>query len=503
MPERGPRIVLVGRSYRALCALEHLLERGETVAAFIGQEGGDVEGRDFCHELHDVCERSGIPARSARKLGEEVVRWLDDRIRPDLALCVGTTFEVPLAIGGNIRHGLIEAIDDADGVVLRQRGHDLIRRRVAATGDEAEPEDAEQAAAAALCDALDEYLGGLQGPRAPLPAISFERAPLTGADMQIASERAAPGPDTDALEREAADYLGASRVVAVDSARAAFRLVLDALDIGEGDEVICPALASGAVLDAVRASGARMRLADVQPSCMTIDPDQVRELCSERTRALVVSHPFGQPAELDALYGAAADAGLDVIEDATAALGARFEHSRIGRDPCTAVFRLPLANPAPAAAPALITLPEALAPLADRAQRIGDGIAELARRRLAGWEDELAERRRVATRYSSELVRYDAFQVPVTPAERLPVYASYALRVRRFSRASADDLHKLMGETGIETRLLQLPLGTREVAELPGAERIRTETLLLPCDGLLGLAEQDRVLDALFDYAIG
>ena len=55
--------------------------------------------------------RRSIPARSAHKLGEEIVRWLEDRIRPDLAIAVGASMEIPLAIGGNTRLGLIEVSD--------------------------------------------------------------------------------------------------------------------------------------------------------------------------------------------------------------------------------------------------------------------------------------------------------------------------------------------------------------------------------------------------------
>ena len=86
MTGRRPRIVLMGGTYRALCVLERLLERGERVVAFIGQEGSNE--RDFCPEILEICDRSSISARSARKMGEEIVRWLEDRIRPDLAIAV-------------------------------------------------------------------------------------------------------------------------------------------------------------------------------------------------------------------------------------------------------------------------------------------------------------------------------------------------------------------------------------------------------------------------------
>jgi dTDP-4-amino-4,6-dideoxygalactose transaminase len=225
-----------------------------------------------------------------------------------------------------------------------------------------------------------------------------------------------------------------------------------------------------------------------------------------RTRVLLVSHPWGQPAELDALYGAASEAGLEVVEDASAALGASFEQSRIGRSPCAAVFRMPLAPLSPGAAPALLALPEELgARLRTRLQgeRIGNGVAALATARLEGWDAELSARRQVAACYSSELSRYDAFLVPSTPEGRLPSYSSYVLRLTRFSRTSANDLHKLMAESGIETRMIQLGVEAAALAELAVADRVHSDALLLPCHAQLDAAAIDSVLDALFGYAIG
>lgn len=505
MPARGPRIVLIGRSYLALCVLERLLERGETVAALVAQEGGS--GRDFCEELQEVCSRHSIPARSARKLGEEAVRWLEDRIRPELAISVGTSFDIPLAIGGNIRHGLVELLDSgtADGprqLGLRQRGQELRSRWL---GESAEPEDEDLLAADALLGLLETHLDGLRR-SAATAQIPFDGAPLAGPELHRVSADPAPGPRTDALERALASYVEAATGLAVNSVPRAFEAVFRELGLGAGDEVICPATASKAAVEALCALGARPVLTDVQAGCLTPDPERLVEAITPHSRALLVSHPFGQSAELDVLYGVAAEAGLEVVEDATAALGARFEQSRIGRAPCTAVFRMPLAPLSPAAAPALLALPEELgarvrARLAG--ERIGDGVAALAAERLAGWDAELSARRAVAAQYSSELVRYDAFMVPSTPAARLPTYAAYVLRMTRFSRTSAEDLHKLMAESGIETRMVQLGLESRSLAELPVADRLRAEALLLPCHPQLGVQSIDLVLDALFGYAIG
>ncbi len=65
-----PRIALIGSSHRALCVLERLLERGDHIVAFVGQQGGGE--RDFCEEILAICERAGVPSRITRKLGDVV-----------------------------------------------------------------------------------------------------------------------------------------------------------------------------------------------------------------------------------------------------------------------------------------------------------------------------------------------------------------------------------------------------------------------------------------------
>ena len=82
-------------------------------------------------------------------------------------------------------------------------------------------------------------------------------------------------------------------------------------------------------------------------------------------------------------------------------------------------------------------------------------------------------------------------------------YAGYALSLTRFARTSADDLHRLLLEGGVETRRLSLPARERDLADLPVAESARHNTIVLPAHS--GLSEEDLqlLLDLLFDYAIG
>jgi len=509
MSRVGPRILLIGGTYRALCVLERLLERGYRVAAFIGVEGGSE--RDFCPEILEICDRNSIPARSGHKLGEEIVRWLEDRIRPELAISVGVRTEVPVAIGGNCRLGLIDASDlllngDCPGVWLRQRGKLVSAIELPGLREEPDAGDAYMRVVDTLVEALDDCLGEI----VPLEAVT--QPAIRFADPRRAPERAGPerdlgpGRSTDALEQAVASYLGAERVLALRSTREAFALLANALGLRDGAEVICPGIGSRQAAAGLGMAGARLSFADVHPDRLTVHPERVAELISPVSRALMISHPLGQPAELDRLYGIAQSRRLEVIEDGGPSLGARYGDSRLGRSPCSCVFRMPLGPEPQGLEAALVTLQPLLADRVEAAAkdlRLGERAAALALEELETLDARIAARRERARTYSAEFSRYDAFRVPATPHDALSTHSGYLLRLTRFARTTADDLCKLLLECGIETRRLKLPLRDRDLASLPSAEGACASGLLLPVDTHLTPDDQERVLDAIFGYAIG
>ena len=510
MSRKGPRILLVGGTYRALCVLERLLERGEQVVAFLGQEG---EGeRDFCSEILEVCDRSSIPARSGRKLGEEMVRWLEDRIRPELSISVGLSGQIPLSVGGNCRLGMLEIVDlfqseTCPGVVLRQRGQDVAVRSIPRPALPEDREDAYLQMIDETISALGEFLDRLGASYSPANSeISFDPPAVSFEDLSQIIESPDPGPATIAFEDSVCRYLEADRVFAARSLPEAFGTILAGLEIGEGDEVLCPGVVSGAVVQAVRRVGAQPVWVDVDPDRLTIDPRRILEASTPRSRAVVVSHAFGQPAALDELYGVAHDLGFEVLEEGANSIGARFGSSRLGRSPCTCVFGFPGSVSEVEPQPALVTLSPALQSRLGRVLekfRAGEGLATIAQRTFDAWEDVLSARREIAREYATALVPYDAFHVPPTPEGALPVYPCFLLRLTRFARTTAEDLSKLLRESGIENRRVMVPATERELAKLPCTEEARQSSILLPIHPELSPEDRERTLDAIFDYAIG
>jgi dTDP-4-amino-4,6-dideoxygalactose transaminase len=126
------------------------------------------------------------------------------------------------------------------------------------------------------------------------------------------------GPEVEAFEREAAARLGTLDAVSCANGTDALVLVLDALGIGPGDEVICPSFTFYATAEAIARRGATPVFAEIDPSTLNVDPADVERRITARTKALMPVHLFGRPAPLDELQAL----GLPVIEDAAQAFGA-------------------------------------------------------------------------------------------------------------------------------------------------------------------------------------
>jgi len=124
------------------------------------------------------------------------------------------------------------------------------------------------------------------------------------------------GPEVEAFEREAAEKLGTVETVSCANGTDALVLVLDALEIGPGDEVVCPAFTFYATAEAIARRGATPVFAEIDPVTLNLDPADVERRITDRTKALMPVHLFGRPApDLSGF-------GLPVIEDAAQAFGA-------------------------------------------------------------------------------------------------------------------------------------------------------------------------------------
>src|SRR2546421_4466203 len=125
------------------------------------------------------------------------------------------------------------------------------------------------------------------------------------------------GPNVEAFEREAAVYLRVPETIGVANGTDALVLVLDAMGIGPGDEVICPAFTFYATAESIARRGATPVFADIDAATMNLDPADVADRITARTKAIMPVHLFGRPAPLRELV----QLGVPLIEDAAQAFG--------------------------------------------------------------------------------------------------------------------------------------------------------------------------------------
>jgi dTDP-4-amino-4,6-dideoxygalactose transaminase len=160
-------------------------------------------------------------------------------------------------------------------------------------------------------------------PQTPLVDVRAQYAPL----LEEMKSRIAEvldsgvfilGPNVSAFEEEAAAYLGVPATIGVANGTDALVLALDAMEIGPGDEVICPAFTFYATAEAIARRGATPVFADIDPATLNVDPEDVAARITARTKALMPVHLFGRPVPLVDL----AELGVPIVEDAAQAFGA-------------------------------------------------------------------------------------------------------------------------------------------------------------------------------------
>ncbi|MBD2148111.1 DegT/DnrJ/EryC1/StrS family aminotransferase [Sphaerospermopsis sp. FACHB-1194] len=138
------------------------------------------------------------------------------------------------------------------------------------------------------------------------------------------------GEEVQAFETEFAAYCGADYGIGVNSGTSALHLALSALGIGAGDEVITVPFTFVATVAAICYTGAKPVFVDIDPISYTIDVNQIESAITERTKAILPVHLYGQPADMDSILAIAKKYNLKVIEDAAQAHGAEYKGKRVG-----------------------------------------------------------------------------------------------------------------------------------------------------------------------------
>jgi dTDP-3-amino-3,4,6-trideoxy-alpha-D-glucose transaminase len=333
------------------------------------------------------------------------------------------------------------------------------------------------------------------------------------------------GPDVGLFEEDFAAYCGTEEAVGVASGLDALRLSLLAGGVGAGDEVIVPAFTFVASVEAVTQAGARPMLVDVSADDYTIDPAQVEDAISPRTRAVMPVHLYGQLADMRRLV-ALADADLSLVEDACQAHGATRAGHRAGASGTAGCFsfypgkNLGAMGDAGAVTTSDPAFAERVRALREHGQtakyvheyegytsRLDTIQALVLRRKLPFLETWNGERRRAASSYIERLADVGDLGLPPVAPESDPVWHLFVV-----TTADPAGLAGFLAERGVQTaRHYPEPvhltpayrhLGYTEGA-FPVAERLARTVLSLPLYPGIPEDQLEVVVDAIRAYFDG
>ena len=324
--------------------------------------------------------------------------------------------------------------------------------------------------------------------------------------------------------------------VSVHSGTAAEFLILRALGIGTGDEVITVPNSDLATTAAISHTGARPVLVDIDPRTHTMDPSKIEAAITARTRAIIPVHMYGRPAEMDPILEIARKRGIKVIEDSAIALGAEYRGALTGTLGDAAFFSFAprkvlggigcggmVTTRDPELAYQVRLLrgfglpPEDMErPIGERHKDPGlDHCAEgynlrldsvhaiVVRAKFAHLDEWRARRQAVADRYSRRLAAVPGVELPHVPAHMQHAWRNYVVKLQHRERVRA---HMLAN--GITVALLYCPpvhlqpvykwmgLGP---GSLPAAEAAAESLLCLPMHPGLSEEEIERVVSVLID----
>lgn len=346
------------------------------------------------------------------------------------------------------------------------------------------------------------------------------------------------GPRVAEFEEQFRSYLGAEHAVAVSSCTTGLHLAMLALGIGRGDEVICPSLSFIATANSVAYTGATPIFCDIDLETYNIDPEQIEQLITPRTRAILVVHQIGVPADMDRIVAIAKQYGILVIEDAACAIGSEYNGQIVGRPlGVMACFSFHPRKVLTTGEGGMITTSDSI--LAEKLRRMRQhamSLSDVARHnakkitterydevgynfrmtdmqaaigitQLGRLEGFLEKRRRLAARYTDGIRDISWLQPPSIPAGSRSNFQSYMVRMTGSARTRRDELMQELLEQGISTRRAIMAIhreqpysALRWEGTLPNTDLATDSGLILPLFHEMTESEQDYVIEALHAF---
>ncbi|HVF87624.1 MAG TPA: DegT/DnrJ/EryC1/StrS family aminotransferase [Pyrinomonadaceae bacterium] len=336
------------------------------------------------------------------------------------------------------------------------------------------------------------------------------------------------GPEVEELEKEVARYSQVSHAVGCASGSDALLLALMALDVAAGDEVITTPFSFFATASAIARLGARPLFVDIEPRTYNLDAARVEAAITERTRAILPVHLYGQCAAMDALRKVAERHNIPVVEDAAQAVGAEDRGRRagsLGRIGCFSFY--PTKNLGGAGDGGMLTTNDDQLAERLRVLRVHGGATEYHHREvginsrldslqaailgvklphLDRWSEARRERAEVYARLFAEAGLGGEVTTPFVRSDARHIFHQYVISV---SAKNRDSLMTHLKENGVGVKVYYpVPLHLQEcfryldyvAGDFPEAERAARETLALPMYPELTVAAQQYVVDTVCHF---
>ncbi len=343
----------------------------------------------------------------------------------------------------------------------------------------------------------------------PLSAPDITETEIEAVVAVLRTPRLSLGPVSEEFEAAVARYVSVPHAVAVSSGTAGLHLCIRALGISEGDEVIVPSFTFIAAANAIRYERAIPVFADIDPVTLNIDPQRVEEAITPRTRAIVVVHTFGLPAEISTILEIAERHGLLVIEDACEAIGAEHRGRKAGSMGHAGVFAFyPNKQITTGEGGVVVTRDEALArrirALRNQGRyesddwfqhtelgynyRISEINCALGLAQMSRLEQILHKRAAVASAYHQRLSRYQELTLPpLSVADGRVSWFVYVVRLHTSAHLERHAVMRGLAAAGIASGRYFAPIhlqpsyaAWRNSANLPVTEAEATRTIALP-----------------------
>jgi dTDP-4-amino-4,6-dideoxygalactose transaminase len=369
----------------------------------------------------------------------------------------------------------------------------------------------------------------------PIVRPWFGTLEVEAASEVIRSGWVAQGRQVVDFEHAVAARVEARHAVAVSNCTAALHLAMVLLGVGRDDEVVVPSLSFIATANAVRYVGARPVFVDVDPVTHNVTADLVERRLTEATKAVLVVHQSGVPADIDPLRRLCEPRGLPIVEDAACAIGSTYRNRPVGNGADLAAFSFHPRKVVVTGEGGMIatTRPE----WAERLRRLRDhgmSVSQFDRHnagraiieqyvetgynyrltdiqaaiglvQLAKLDTMLGRRRFLAERYRRGLADVPGLEMVANPPYGTTNFQSFWLVLPDDFPVARNQLLELLLAAGVSARRgimaahLEPPFLELDTPLLPVTERVTRQSLLLPLFHEMTESQQDRVIDVIHE----